>query len=516
MEHQVSNSSPIPGARPDRHGRWVLILLGSAFFLMLLDGTIVYVALPSIRQGLDFSTGGIHWVTAAYLLAFGGLLLWGGRLAERMGRRRTFVAGMGLFAAASLLCGLAWSPGTLVTGRAIQGAAAAIVAPTVLPLLAATFADDAGRAKALRVWTAIGAFAGTAGLLIGGPIVAGPGWRWIFLGSVPVGVALAAAGPFLLRNSPDRTTRHRLGSAGAVTLTAALALLAFAITGAARAGWASNRTVMLLLAAATAFAAFTLLAARATDPLLALRSIRPRLRFGGIVVLAAAGVAVDGTSLALALYLQETLGLTPTRFSLTMITMTATMIVGSFVGQAMVVRLGLRAVAIAGLTLIAAGCAILAATFGVGGVVAGLLALGPGVGAAFVAGQIAVVSAMAASYSLPASRIVDVSFSAGGVVGLAALSTMLAVRDRADQAVGQGLPTEAGFRNAFAVVLGAAVIAFAAAVPLLSRPHAGDAYAPRKRRSSSRYPPRQAVPLDRRIHQGGHTRTTNTHSSGPT
>ncbi|MET7424621.1 MFS transporter [Dactylosporangium sp. NPDC005555] len=457
--------------RRDRPGRWILFLLGSAFLLLLLDGTIAYVALPSIRQALGFSTGGIHWVMAAYLLAFGGLLLWGGRLAERVGRRRTFVAGFGLFAAAALLCGLASSPGMLVVGRAAQGLAAAIAAPTVLPLLAMTFDDGPGRARALRIWTVIGAAAGTAGLLIGGLILAGPGWRWIFLGSAPVSLALAVAGPFLLRDSPDPTTRRPLGTIAAVTLTGALVLLAVAVTGTATTGWASAHTIVLLLAAAAAFAVYALLSARAAGPP---RPVRPGPRLGVIAVLGAAGVAVDGTSLTLALHLQEGLGLTPMDFALTMIAMTGTMVVGSYAGQALAVRLGLRAAAAAGLALIAVGCAVLAVASGVGGVVAGLLALGAGTGTAFIAGQIAVVTAMTGAQSPSSSQIADTSFSAGGAIGLAALSTVLAVRDRAVPAVDPA----AGIRDAFVVVLGAAVLAFAAALLLLPRPRARDACAP--------------------------------------
>jgi MFS family permease len=190
--------------QPDAR-RWkALALLCSAFFMVILDASIVIVALPSIKQDLGFSAGDLQWVMSAYALSFGGLLLLGGRSADLLGRRRTFMAGTALFALASLLCGLAWSEGALITARVIQGVSAAIMTPTALSILTTTFEEGSERNKALGVWGAIGAVGGTAGCLVGGPITSELGWEWLFFINVPVGLMLLALSPALLRESRDR------------------------------------------------------------------------------------------------------------------------------------------------------------------------------------------------------------------------------------------------------------------------------------------------------------------------
>jgi MFS family permease len=184
--------------------RWLaLALLGTAFFMVILDSTIVYVALPPIQDDLGFSTRSVQWVMSAYLICFGGLLLLGGRTADLLGRRRVFMAGVALFGASSLLCGLAWSGGVLIAARVVQGASAAVMAPTALSLLITAFPEGPDRNKALGIWGGLGGVGATAGLLIGGPVTHGLGWEWVFFINVPVAVAVLVLTPRLLPESVD-------------------------------------------------------------------------------------------------------------------------------------------------------------------------------------------------------------------------------------------------------------------------------------------------------------------------
>src|SRR5690242_14583419 len=212
--------SPAPAARLAPAGldprRWqALALLCGAFFMVLLDGTITIVALPSIGTELRFSEQGLQWVLSVYALTFGGLLLLGGRAADLLGRRRVFMAGVLLFTAASLMCGLASSPAALLAARVVQGAGAAIMTPTALSIISTTFTEGAERNKALGIWGALGGIGAAAAWLIGGPLVDGPGWRWIFFINVPVGLAALALSPVLLRDSRAALTRRSYDPAGA-------------------------------------------------------------------------------------------------------------------------------------------------------------------------------------------------------------------------------------------------------------------------------------------------------------
>ena len=210
--------------------RWkALALLCTAFFMVILDSAIVVVALPSIDADLGFSTGDLQWVLSAYLLSFGGLLLLGGRAADLLGRRRVFMVGTGLFALASFLCGMAVSVPMLIAARVVQGVAAAIMTPTALSILMTTFEEGAERNKALGIWAAIGGVGATAAWLVGGPITEGLGWEWIFFINVPVAGAVAALSPVLLRESRGAAGQRRFDLPGAVTITAALVALFYAV-----------------------------------------------------------------------------------------------------------------------------------------------------------------------------------------------------------------------------------------------------------------------------------------------
>ena len=227
--------------------RWrALALLCGAFFMVLLDGTITIVALPSIGADLGFAKQDLSWVLSAYALTFGGLLLLGGRAADLLGRRRVFMAGVLLFTAASLMCGLAWSPAVLLAARVVQGAGAAIMTPTALSIISTTFTEGSERNKALGIWGGLGGIGATAAWLIGGPLVDGPGWRWIFFINVPIGLAALALSPGLLRESRGALTRRSYDPAGALTITGALVLLVYAVVKAPDAGWGDVQTILPL------------------------------------------------------------------------------------------------------------------------------------------------------------------------------------------------------------------------------------------------------------------------------
>src|SRR5215218_9887988 len=270
---------------PDPRRWWALALLCGAFLMVLLDGTIVLVALPSIQADIGFSEHGLQWVLSAYALTFGGLLLLGGRAADLLGRRRVFIAGVLFFTAASLTCGLAWSPAALLAARVAQGVGAAIMTPTALSIISATFPEGPERNKALGIWGALGGIGATAAWLIGGPLVDGPGWEWIFFINIPFGLAALALSPRLLRESRAALTRRSYHPAGALTITGALVLLVYAVVEAPDVGWRSLQTILLLAGAAALLVIFATVESRHRAPLVPLRILRSRTLVGANAVM---------------------------------------------------------------------------------------------------------------------------------------------------------------------------------------------------------------------------------------
>jgi EmrB/QacA subfamily drug resistance transporter len=459
--------------------RWLaLALLGTAFFMVILDGTIVYVALPSIDEALGFSAGGLQWVMSAYLLTSGGLLLLGGRSADLLGRRRMFMVGVALFAGSSLLCGLAWSAEVLVAARVLQGSAAAIMAPTALSLLTTVFEEGPERNKALGIWGGIGGVGATSGLLIGGPITEGLGWEWVFFINVPVGVGVLALCPVLLPESRAPVGRRVYDLAGAVTSTAALVLLVYAVSDAPEVGWAGWQTLGSLAAAIALGAAFVLVEKRSVAPLVPLRIFRSRTLVGGNLVLLTAGAALDGMLIIVTLYAQEVLGYSTVQFGLGVAVLTVMSVVGAVSGQALVARIGLRPVALAGMILVGAACLVLTQVSVEGSyfgdLFLGLLLFGAGLGATFVASQIAGLSGIAEEESGLAAGLVDSSFTVGSALGIAVLSSVAVARTE-DVLAGPEAPgsvalalTE-GFQAAFLVALGIAALGTLLALLLLPR-----------------------------------------------
>ena len=440
------------GPQGDRDPRrwWALTLLCAAFFLVVSDSTIVYTALPSIEEGVGFSPGRVHWVIIAYALTTGGFLLLGGRAADLLGRRRVFLAGVGTFTGASLLCGLAWSGGVLIGARVVEGLGAAFMVPAALSILMAIFPDGADRNRALGVWGALGGIGATAGLLLGGPLTDVLGWRWIFLVNVPVGLAVLALGSRALPGTGRHRRPGRFDAGGAVTITLALLALVYALVEAPGAGWTSARSIALFAVAIALAGSFVLIEMRTPAPLVPLRLFRSPTLVGGNLVILTAGMAVDGLLFTFTLFAQQVLGYSAVQFALAMAVMTATSFVGVIAGQRLVTRAGPRGTAVCGMSLVGIGSLLLievTADAPVSVVVlVGLMVFGAGLGAAFVAGQIAALSCVADDDGGVASGIEETTFALGSAFGVAALATIASTQPGA----------AAGARAAFG---GAAVVA---------------------------------------------------------
>src|SRR5262249_8183518 len=346
-------------ATPDPRRWWALALLCGAFFMVLLDGTIVLVALPSIGADLGFSEQNLQWVLSAYALTFGGLLLLGGRAADLLGRRRLFMTGVLFFTAASLLCGLAWSPAALLAARVVQGAGAAIMTPTALSIITTTFEEGAERNKALGIWGGVGAVGATAAWLIGGPRGDGPGWQGIFFTNPPLGLAALALSPLLLRESRAALTRRSYDPAGALTITGALVLLVYALVEAPDTGWGDPRTILLLAGSALLLAAFALIESRQSAPLVPPRFFRSRTRVGANAVMLLIGALAFAVPFILTLYAQQVLGYSAVEFGVGSVVLAVGVAVGAIVGQAVVLKVGLRPVAATGMALIGTGSFLL-------------------------------------------------------------------------------------------------------------------------------------------------------------
>lgn len=452
--------------------RWyALVLLCTASFMVILDSQIVILALPSIEEDLDFGAGDSGWVLSAYLIAFGGLLLLGGRSGDLLGQRRMFALGLWLFLAASLACGLAQSSELLIVSRVVQGMSAAVMAPTALALVMATFPEGPERNKALGVWSATGGMGATAALLIGGPLTDGPGWRWVFFINVPVALVILLLAPSLLVETRDRTRTRAFDPAGALTVTAAFALLVYGVVEAPDTGWTDARTVGLLIASGCAMAVFAAIESRHRAPLVPLRILRSRSLVGGNLVMLALGMAVFGMSMTVSLYAQQVLGYSALTFGAGTAVMTGMAVVGSMAGQAAVTRVGPMPVAVVGLGLVGIGCLVLSRISADGtyldDIFLGLLIFGPGLGATFVASSVAALTFIRESESGIASGFTTAAFQIGGALGVAILTTVAV--SNADGADPRTALTE-GYQ---AAIVGAAVFAavgILAALGLLRRP----------------------------------------------
>jgi EmrB/QacA subfamily drug resistance transporter len=463
---------------PDSRRWWALALLCGAFFMVILDATIVLVALPSIQADIGFSEQGLQWVLSAYALTFGGLLLLGGRAADLLGRRRLFTTGVLFFTAASLACGLAWSPAALLSARVVQGVGAAIMTPTALSIIATTFPDGAERSKALGIWGALGGVGATAAWLIGGPLVDGPGWEWIFFINIPLGLAALALSPLLLRESRAALVRRSYDPAGALTTTGALVLLVYALVEAPDVGWASAQTILLFAGSGVLLAAFALIESRHHAPLVPLRFLRSRTLVGANVVMLLVGTLAVGMPFVLTLYAQRVLGYSALKFGVGSVVLALAVTVGAIVAQAAVLKRGFRTLAATGMALMGAG-SLLLTQVSVGGsyfgdIFFGLVVFGPGVGFSFVTATVAALAGVAEDESGLASGLSNTALQIGAALGVAITTTVAVSRSDDYLAANAGanplVVLNEGFQSAFLACAVLAGIGLALALLLLGRP----------------------------------------------
>lgn len=448
--------------------RWLaLIVLCLGDLMIVLDTTVVNVALPSIRADLGFSETSLAWVVNGYLLTFGGFLLLGGRLGDLFGHRRLFLVGISSFTLASLACGLATSQGVLVGARAVQGLGGAVVSAVALSLMMTLFTEPAERAKAMGVFGFVAAGGGSIGVLLGGVLTDVLDWHWIFLVNLPIGVAVYALSLRLLPPSPGLAPTGRLDVAGAVTVTASLMLAVYAIVNGNEAGWTSAQTISLLTAAAALLALFLRIEASVSAPLVPLGLFRLRnvATANAIGILWAA--AMFAWFFLSALYLQLVLGYSPLEVGLAFLP--ANLIMGAFslgLSAKLVLRFGIRKPLTAGLLLAAVGL-LLFVRAPVEGIFAvdvlpSMILLGFGAGMAFNPLLLAAMSDVEPSQSGLASGVVNTAFMMGGALGLAVLASLAAARtdDLLASGGGQLAALNGGYHLAF---LAGAIFAAAAA-----------------------------------------------------
>jgi EmrB/QacA subfamily drug resistance transporter len=335
--------------------RWkALAIVCAAFFMTVLDIAIVNVALPSIGRSLHFSESDLQWVITAYAITFGGFLLLGGRAADLFGRRRLFLVGVAVFTIASLFCGIAWSEGVLIASRAVQGLGAAIISPAALSIITTTFEEGAERNKALGIWGAIGGSGAAVGVLAGGLLTKYLGWEWIFFVNIPVGVFAFGIAPRFVRESKAEVETSQ-DVAGAVTVTAGLALLVYAVSKAPDYGWSSARTLLELAAAAVLLGAFLAIEARTQDPLMPFRIFRIKTVAGANVSALLLGGVVFANFFVLTLYVQQVLGYSALKTGLTFLATAGTSVLWAGLAQALVTRIGAKPIMAIGFVAMIAG-----------------------------------------------------------------------------------------------------------------------------------------------------------------
>ncbi len=458
-----------PPARGHTSNRWLILVIAClAQFMVVLDATVVNVALPSIQKGLDFSPASLQWVVNAYTLIFGGFLLLGGRAGDLLGRKRLFVVGVALFSAASLLNGLAQSSGMLIVGRGIQGLGGALLSPAALSIITTTFVEQDERTKALGVWSAIAAGGGAVGLVMGGALTQLASWPWIFIVNVPVGVVTLL---LTLRFVPESRAdvQHRsFDLAGAVTVTSGLVVLVYAIVKAQAFGWGSGRTIGLIAASLVLLAAFVVIEQRSVAPLIRLSifKIRTLAVADGVLLLVASGLF--GMFFFASLYVQEILGYSPLHAGLAFLPVTGGIVVGAGLAQQLVRRAGVRNLAVFGIVLATIGMVVLAQVPVHGSYAAdllpGLLPMSIGMGLVFVPITLMATGGVGDNDAGLASGLFNTAQQVGGSLGLAVLSTLAASKTAS---VLNGLP--GGLSNAAtnaAKVSGYHVAFLAAAVML--------------------------------------------------
>jgi EmrB/QacA subfamily drug resistance transporter len=467
-------------AVPDPRRWWALALLCSAYFMVILDVSIVNVALPSIQADLHFSPGDLQWVLSAYALTFGGFLLLGGRMADLLGRRRVFMGGVVLFTVASLVCGLSTSEGMLIAARAVQGLGAAILSPAALSIITTTFDEGAERNKALGIWGAMGGSGAAVGVLLGGILTKALGWEWIFFVNVPIGAAAVVLTRPIVRESRAGHEEHHFDAAGAVLVTSALSLLVFALTQANRVGWTSARTIGVLIASVVLLVAFVAVEERSRAPLVPL-GIFARLRTltGANVVSFLIGGLTFAMFFMLSLYMQQVLGLSAMQTGTGYLAVALTAILSAGAAQALVTKVGVKPVLVVGVTLMGLGNLWFTQVSADGSywvdLLPGFFAIGVGLGFSFVPLSIAALAGVVPQEAGLASGLFNTSQQIGGALGVAVFSTV--ATNRTSTLLGEGesqaVALASGFTLAFWVAVGFAVAALLATLVMIRREELG-------------------------------------------
>jgi EmrB/QacA subfamily drug resistance transporter len=450
--------------------RWLMLtLLAFAQFMLIVDITVVQVALPSIGADLALGREALTWVVTTYTLVFGGLMILGGRLADVVGARRTLLAGLAVFTVASLVCGLATSGAVLVAARAAQGVGAALLSPAALAVITTTF-DGNDRSRALGVWAAIGGAGAAAGVLLSGLLTAGPGWQWVFWVNVPVGLVVLALVPGLVRPDATAGPRQPVDVPGALAVTAATALLIYGVVHAGDAGWGAPLTVGALVAAVAGYAVFVAVESRVRVPLMRPQTLARRPVVSGTLLMLVATGLMLGLFFLTSLYVQHTRGLGALATGLLFLPVALGITAGAQLGAHLIGRVGGRPVAVGGLLLTAVGAAVLTQAPAVDGVLAavlpGFVLAAFGIGPVFVAATTTTLANVPRDEAGVASGVVNTFHELGGSIGVALVSTVAAA-----SISGSGT---SGFTSGYVVCAVVAAVAAVVALGLVpgGKPHA--------------------------------------------
>jgi len=453
--------------------RWkALTVVCAAFFMTVLDVSIVNVALPSIGTSLHFSRDNLQWVLTAYAITFGGFLLLGGKAADLLGRRRVFLVGTAVFTVASLLCGLAWAEGVLIASRAVQGLGAAMISPAALSIITTTFEEGAERNKALGIWGAIGGGGAAVGVLAGGVLTKYLGWEWIFFVNVPVGALAFVLAPRFVRESRSER-RVRPDWAGAISVTGGLALLVYAVSNAPNHGWGSAWTIGRLAVAAALLVAFVVIESRITDPLMPFRIFRVSTVAGANVSSFLLGGVTFANFFVLTLYVQQVLGWSALKTGLTFIFTAGTAVLWAGVAQALTTKIGAKIVMAVGFAAMTAGMVWYTqipvhANFW-SDLLPGYLLVGFALPFTFIPVSIAALAGVDADEAGLASGLFNTAQQVGGAIGVAVTSSVSLTHFDHLTKAGERFPQAftSGSVWAFWVCVGISVAAFVATIALI-------------------------------------------------
>jgi len=474
----------VSGSRPDDRSRWLaLYVLCAGVLMIVIDATIVNVALPSIEDDLGFSQSNLAWVVNAYLIPFGGLLLLAGRLGDLIGQRRIFLIGLAVFTGASVLCALAQTQGMLIGARFLQGAGGALTSAVVLGMIVNMFPEPRDRAKAIGVYGFVASAGGSIGLLAGGVLTEAIGWNWIFFINVPVGIATAILARRLVQADEGIGLGEGADLPGAVVLTAGLMLGVYTILQVAEQGWTSTQTLVLGAVSLGLVAAFVVRQARIPNPLMPLRLFRSRNVAGANVVMALLVAGMFSMFFLGALYLQKVMGYDPLEVGLAFLP--STIVMGTIslrYTERLNTRFGAKATLLPGIASIAVGLLLFARTPVDGSylidVVPPVVFIGLGAGLSFPSLMTLAMSGATPSDSGLASGLINATVQVGGAIGLAVLATLATERTGALRAGGDSVATALNSGYHLAYVIGAALVtaAFVLAVTVLrSEPAASEA-----------------------------------------